>query len=141
MGLVTLPVDPNADDLRTVYLQTGPEARGATVLRLSVPAGAGPSLHLHTRMEESFYVLEGEFSFQVEGHEQCGGPGAFVFIPAQRAHAFRNLGNGVGRLLCICSPPGHEGYFRELDALRGRGIEISAEELGSLRARYDTVQL
>jgi mannose-6-phosphate isomerase-like protein (cupin superfamily) len=129
------------DDLSTLYYQTSELSRHTTIVRLSLPPGAGPSAHYHKKMEESFLVLEGTFSFFQDGDKIEGGPGTFAFIPPTKPHHFKNVGNTVGRVLCICAPPGHEGYFRELEEVDRKGIQLTREQLRDLRARYDTVQL
>jgi mannose-6-phosphate isomerase-like protein (cupin superfamily) len=129
------------DDLSTIYYQTAEQSRHATIVRLSLPPGRGPSAHYHKKMEESFLVLEGTFTFFRGDEEIHGGPGTFAFIPPTQPHHFKNVGTTVGRVLCICAPPGQEGYFRELDDIERKGIELTRERLRDLRARYDTVQL
>jgi 4-oxalocrotonate tautomerase family enzyme len=129
-----------ADDLRPVYLQTAHQSAGATVMRLSNPPGHGPSPHIHTKMEESFYVLEGQYSFSLGDTDIGGGPGTFVFVTPGTLHSFKNVGDTVGRLLCICTPPGIEKYFQELEAYGWPPISAPPEELGRLRAKYDTTE-
>ena len=126
----------------TEFLLGSDRAKGATIVKLFIPPGSGPSAHYHTKMEESFYVLEGEYSFWVGNREIRGGPDTFAFIPVGETHRFQNVGHSPGRLLCICSPPGHERYFQELDAaiLAGKGT-VDREFLAKLRAKYDTIQV
>jgi mannose-6-phosphate isomerase-like protein (cupin superfamily) len=126
----------------TEYLQTADQAKGASIVKLFIAPGSGPSAHYHTRMEESFYVLEGEYSFWVGEREIRGGPGTFAFIPVGQTHRFLNIGPTPGRLLCVCSPPGHERYFQELDAAlqSGKGT-VDRESLAKLREKYDTIQV
>jgi mannose-6-phosphate isomerase-like protein (cupin superfamily) len=135
-----MSVESSAED-RTVYYQTANESRFATIVRNTVPPGAGPSPHYHTKMEESFYVLEGEFSIVCDRSEVRGGPGTFALVPAGKPHWFKNVGSTVGRILIVCCPPGHERYFRELDELARKGAEPTPEQMKKLRDRYDTVQL
>ena len=47
------------------FLATGDETDGRyAMLEAIVPPGGGPPPHIHSREEESFYVLEGEITFQ-----------------------------------------------------------------------------
>src|SRR5207245_446521 len=46
------------------------------------PAGRRPSPHRHTNCHESFYVLDGEIEFLLDGKSTTGGPGTFVLVPA-----------------------------------------------------------
>jgi len=75
----------------------------------------GPPLHRHGREDESFYVLEGEFVFEVDGKEIPAGPGCSIFAPRGTAHAFQNVGNGPGRVLVIVQPAGLDAFFTEVD--------------------------
>jgi mannose-6-phosphate isomerase-like protein (cupin superfamily) len=45
------------------------------------PAGGGLPPHLHTREDEMFFVLDGIFSFFLDGKTFRHGPGACVFLP------------------------------------------------------------
>lgn len=40
---------------------------------------AGPPLHVHPDFDETFYVLEGELTFQLQNERRTAGPGA---VPA-----------------------------------------------------------
>jgi quercetin dioxygenase-like cupin family protein len=74
----------------------------------------GPPLHSHPD-DEAFFVLEGSFEFQVGDQRLKRGPGEFAFAPRQKPHAFRNTGDGEGRLLIITLPGGpHERFFAEV---------------------------
>ena len=74
----------------------------------------GPPLHRHSREEESFYVLEGDYVFEVDGKRIPAGPGSSVFAPRGTAHAFRNIGNTAGRLLIAVQPAGLDDFFTEI---------------------------
>jgi quercetin dioxygenase-like cupin family protein len=72
-----------------------------------------PPLHVQTREEESFYVIEGEMRFQV-GDDVIEAPaGSFVTLPRAVPHRFEIVSEQV-RMLNLCTPAGFEGFFREL---------------------------
>jgi mannose-6-phosphate isomerase-like protein (cupin superfamily) len=73
----------------------------------------GPPPHRHLRQDEGFYVLEGEFTFHVEGEAIPATEGAFVNVPKGSLHTFENTGTGVGRLLGIVAPAGDFEEFVE----------------------------
>ena len=75
--------------------------------------------HVHRAMDETFYVLAGEHEF-VCGEETFRlGPGGVAFLPRGLPHSHRRLVPGAGRLMCITTPGGFEGFFRMLaDAAR-----------------------
>jgi mannose-6-phosphate isomerase-like protein (cupin superfamily) len=80
------------------------------------PPGGGPPLHRHSREDESFYILEGEFDFEVDGKLIHGGPGCSVFAPLGTVHQFQNVGTAPGRMLSVVQPAGLEEFFNELAA-------------------------
>ena len=73
----------------------------------------GPPPHRHLRQDEGFYVLEGEFTFHVEGQAIPAPAGAMVNVPKGRLHTFENTGPGIGRFLGIVAPPGDFESFVE----------------------------
>jgi uncharacterized cupin superfamily protein len=51
------------------------------VIEHLAPRGAGSPLHVHTREDEWFYVLEGELTFWVAGRVVDAQAGSFVYGP------------------------------------------------------------
>ena len=95
----------------------GEETGGADLLiEMEISPGGGPPTHLHHDDAESFVVLEGSFRIQQSDVIRDVGPGAFVYGQRGVPHGFTNIGDKVGRLLVIDSPPKIEGYFRALAA-------------------------
>ena len=72
----------------------------------------GPEPHVHADFEEAFYVLEGEFKFQVAETVTRATPGTFVLVPRGVEHSFRNPTDAPAKLLGIFSPSGAEEAFR-----------------------------
>ena len=72
---------------------------------------AGPPPHRHLRQGEGFYVLEGRFTFHVEGRAVSVSAGDFVNVPRGIVHTFQTTGTGVGRLLVIVAPSGDFEHF------------------------------
>ena len=64
----------------------------------------GPEPHTYSDHTDSFYVLEGEVQFTVEGRTFTGGPGTFVSAPPGVEHSFGKPGPGRARLLNIHAP-------------------------------------
>jgi len=92
-------------------------AGSLTIYESLRPAGdaGGPLLHKHL-FDEAFYVLEGEYTFQVDERLVRASTGAFVYIPGGTIHTFRHSGDGDGRMLTVCSPGGIEAMFIAPDA-------------------------
>ncbi|NWF79163.1 MAG: quercetin 2,3-dioxygenase [Chloroflexi bacterium] len=74
---------------------------------------ADPPMHLHTREDESFYVLAGEVTFFVGNEVIQATAGSFVFLPRGVPHRFALASDHV-RMLNLCSPAGFEGFFEAL---------------------------
>jgi uncharacterized cupin superfamily protein len=89
---------------------------GYAIIDVVTPPMSGPPLHRHSREDESFYVLEGEFDFESDGKVYHAGPGGSVFLPRGEAHQFQNMGSTSGRMLSIVQPAGFEQFFAELAA-------------------------
>lgn len=78
-------------------------------------------LHVHEGEDELFFVLEGEHVFQVGDEEFRVGPGGLVFAPRGVPHSQRRVVPRTGRTLSQVSPPGLEGFFRELSEAEADG--------------------
>jgi quercetin dioxygenase-like cupin family protein len=74
----------------------------------------GPDPHTHDDETDSFYVLEGEVDFYVDGEWTRGGPGTFFSAPPGVEHAFAKRDGGTARLLNIHAPGGFEHELRAM---------------------------
>ena len=79
--------------------------------------GGGPPLHIHYREDETFQVLEGEYEWHVGDKKFTAQKGATIFAPRGIPHTYRYTGKTPGRLMCIITPSGFEGFFEEISAL------------------------
>lgn len=105
-----------------------------TVLEVEQPPGGGPPLHVHSREDESFYVLEGSFSFECGNTETDVSLGGFMSLPAGAPHRYR-AGEAGGRLLMLFAPSGMEGYFRDWAGLVQSG-QMGDAAMTRLAAQY-----
>lgn len=78
------------------------------------PPGGGAPPHVHTREEETFYVLEGEYEFRCGDRIFKGSKGAAVYLPRDIPHGFKNIGTTTGKSLVVLVPGGMEKVFEEL---------------------------
>lgn len=72
--------------------------------------------HIHEKSEESFYVLDGSFTFTLGQDEVEAGPGSFILVPRGTRHLMRAGADG-GRFLILWTPGGLEQMFVELSKL------------------------
>src|SRR5215472_10771747 len=90
---------------RIDYLVTAEHSKQCSLFEFTVAPGFNTGAHYHTKIEEIFYVLEGELDLRCGEHTVRGGPGTCVFVPPGAAHAFGNSGSSPGRMLLITAPP------------------------------------
>lgn len=75
------------------------------VLELTFESGfEGVDPHSHADHTDTFYVLEGEVEFLVDGGWRRCGPGTFLSVPPGVEHGFRLAGSHRIRLLNIHAP-------------------------------------
>ncbi len=79
--------------------------------------GGGPPPHVHHREDETFQIIEGEYEWTVGGKTFVAKKGDTVFGPRGVAHTYRYLGTAPGRLMCVITPAGFEGFFEDIGAL------------------------
>jgi mannose-6-phosphate isomerase-like protein (cupin superfamily) len=71
-------------------------------------------LHVHSREDELFYIVEGEHISTLGDEEFRLGPGEAIFAPRGVPHAQRRVEPGVGRELIVLTPGGLEQFYRDL---------------------------
>jgi quercetin dioxygenase-like cupin family protein len=77
--------------------------------------------HVHKKHTDSFYVLEGELEFQVDGRTVRASAGTLVVAPRGAVHAFPVAIGSPARFMNIHAPGGFERYLRTLNEMRARG--------------------
>lgn len=89
---------------------TGAETAGAySLVEMRHTAGVGPALHVHPRSPESFFVIEGTYTFYRGEETVEARPGMAVTIPAGVPH--RYVSGPEGGHVLVIMPPGLEEYF------------------------------
>ncbi|MGB7100609.1 MAG: cupin domain-containing protein [Xanthobacteraceae bacterium] len=123
------------------FLVTGADTKHTSMFDWTLPAGFSTGLHVHRVQEETFYVLEGECTWQIGEQKVRATPGTYVFIPPGVPHNIGNASNKTARMIMTVSPPGHEHYFEELAKVVACSNPPDAKVIADLRRRYDTDQL
>ena len=99
-----------------VLLRSEQTGDALAVTENTVPAGwGGPPLHHHD-FDETFYVLDGELTFQLGDEVSRAAAGTLVFAPRGSHHTLANHGTEPARYLLVITPPGFERYFDRLSA-------------------------
>lgn len=79
---------------------------------MTLPKGVEPPAHIHTREDETFYLLEGEMTFLIGDTVKKAAVGDAVFAPRQVAHHFTIESESV-RFLTLITPGQFLDYFLE----------------------------
>jgi quercetin dioxygenase-like cupin family protein len=101
------------------------------------PGFPGPPPHVHRKLHDLFYVLEGTLALRVGDETISAGAGTFACFPPGTVHTFSNPSGEPVRILNFNTPAGWEGYMRELGAAFAGGAPTAPEELGRIASRYD----
>lgn len=112
----------DTDDDLAVFEQTGLTPNG------------GPPLHIHPFQDEWFYVIEGEYLFQVGDEKYSMKPGDTIFLPRRVQHAFLQL-TDKGKMIVSYLPAGKmESFFEVTDLWTS---PPSKEEIEQVFADHD----
>lgn len=89
----------------------------------------GPPLHIHLAQDEVFYIVAGEYMFQLGEEKFRVTAGDTVFAPRQVPHTFAQLST-EGRIFYLYQPAGSmEAFFRESGDIKGAPTPAQAEAL------------
>lgn len=83
--------------------------RNVFVFEQLLPEGASPPLHVHDRLDDSFFALEGTVLFRRGDEVFLAGPGRWVSVPSGTPHTFRVL-DAPARILLVHD----DSSFRDL---------------------------
>lgn len=98
------------DTLGTVKASADTTGDALGLIEQLAPRGAGSPLHIHTREDEWFYVIEGELTFWVGGEVIVAPAGSFVFGPQNIPHTFV-VSSNQSRFLLGTNPGGFENFM------------------------------
>jgi len=99
--------------------------------------GAGPPLHFHATLEESFFVLDGVLTVQLGDQVVELGPGDFATAPPGVPHSVTNAHadqSGCRAVNLLTPGVGFDRYIDQIDKLAAKGDHESIERLN---AEYD----
>lgn len=97
--------------LATIKCTAETTAGAVAVIEHLAPQGSGSPLHVHSREDEWFYVIEGELTFWVGGEVTVAPAGTFVLGPKGIPHTFL-VSSEQARFLLVTEPAGFEGFMR-----------------------------
>ena len=75
--------------------------------------GLEPPPHVHTKEDESFYILDGEINYTVDEEVFNARRGDWIFLPRNVQHSFQ-VQSDQAEVIIQLSPGGFEEYFKEM---------------------------
>jgi quercetin dioxygenase-like cupin family protein len=108
-------VNANILDLKV----SGKDTNGGMAIfeQTSISQGRGTPLHVHAMQDEVFYVVDGEYYFQVGTEKYHLSVGDSIFLPRNVPHAWTQVSE-KGKLTVIFQPAGKmEEFFVTMAAL------------------------
>jgi mannose-6-phosphate isomerase-like protein (cupin superfamily) len=102
--------------ISTITFKVTPhDSSGLLIIENTFREKGGPARHLHYEQDEWFYVVHGEFQFEVGSEKFQLKPGDSLLAPRQVPHVWAYTGGHGGRILITFMPAGKmEAFFREV---------------------------
>jgi quercetin dioxygenase-like cupin family protein len=115
---------------------SGSDTDGALVIfeQTSVSPKRGTPLHVHPNQDEIFYVLFGEYYFQVGNDKHKLKAGDSIFLPRKVPHAWTQVSES-GKMMVVLQPAGKlEEFFVTMSELE---TEPTKEEIAKIFSDHD----
>lgn len=91
------------------------ESDGTLIIENTFRAKGGPARHLHHAQDEWFYIVQGDFVFEVGEEKFSMRPGDSLLAPRRVPHVWACASDPGGSVLISFLPAGKmEGFFREV---------------------------
>ena len=122
-----------------VFKAEGGDGEGTFSLsETTLPPGfPGPVPHVHERLLDSFYVLEGTLAVRLGDREVEAGAGSFAIVPPGNVHTFANRSGAPVRMLNLMAPGGFEQYLKNVAAATPPGEPPDPAVMAQIASRYD----
>lgn len=93
------------DSVWSVLASAETTGRALTILDQVMPRRSGPPPHMHERLHEYFYILDGQIRFQIGAKVMTASAGTLVSIPPGTVHGFA-VASETARVLNLYTPGG-----------------------------------
>ena len=97
-------------------------------------------LHLHRQHAETFYILQGQVDFFIDGDWMTATPATTVHIPPGIPHAVTLPDGHTGKMLMIFQPAGFDQYLARLATMTEQDFADDAR-MRELDEQYDIINL
>ncbi len=127
-------IDPELRSRAACKLTNEDSLGACSLFELSTPHRGGPPRHIHHREDEWYYVLAGEYLFEVGDVKYTLPVGGSIWAPRDIPHVWANTSTTEGRVILLCQPGGFENFF---DAA-GKGMmdKASPAQMEQIMNRY-----
>jgi quercetin dioxygenase-like cupin family protein len=96
------------------FLCKGEDSNGKfALIEIKIRKGLEPPRHIHTKEDETYYLLEGQMEFSVGDQTYVVSAGDCIYLPSNIPHHFK-LNTNTVRMLVHIAPAGLEEMFWEL---------------------------
>ncbi len=107
----------NPNDIKVSQKDTNGDL---TIFEYTGNEKGGPPLHVHAHQDEIFFIVLGEYLFQVGADKHYLKPGDTIFLPRTVPHSFAQL-TETGKMFFLFQPSGKmEDFFRAIGNLTAR---------------------
>ncbi|QMU28340.1 cupin domain-containing protein [Adhaeribacter radiodurans] len=93
------------------------------LIDMTLPQGVEPPVHLHSREDETFYLLEGEITFYVGEKVTKLKTGESIFAPRQVPHHFK-INTPSARFLSLITPGNFLEYFMQFSFPAAEEVQV-----------------
>lgn len=100
-----------------------------SIVEIIEPPGAAGPLHVHHREEETFWILDGDVTFEIGDAVLHARAGDVVVGPRGIPHRY-TVGDAGCRMLFLMTPGGFEGLVREMSVPAGSRTLPPASDVG-----------
>ena len=120
----------------TIKVLSSESSNSYTVLDILHPPNSGPAEHQHPKGPETFYIIEGNYEFFLNGKLFIAKAGDTVCVPTGELHRF--VTGEKGGHVIVVSPPNLEFYFWEVSKLLSER-KVSFEEESEIGKKYGQI--
>ncbi len=114
----------------------GDDTAGAlSVSVATIGAGSSAPFHVHSREDETFFVVSGELEARIGDDYHVLGAGDAVFLPRGVPHRLKNQSQAPAEVVMLIHPPGLESFFAEVDQASSQG-PTDLQKMREIAARY-----
>ncbi|MEM6720409.1 MAG: cupin domain-containing protein [Bacteroidota bacterium] len=120
--------------LRQLKLSAEETAGDIYLVEGIMPNGSEVPIHIHTKEDEIFHVLEGEVELILGDEIIRASEGTIIYLPRNIKHGIKTLGDTTARVLNYVIPgQNFEDFFNELQQL---GKEVSSTQRATVATKY-----